>query len=278
VNQHTKHGFGLRTPHYAQFLDQGVKGVDVVEAITENFLNRGGRPWAVLERVRIDVPVVLHGVSLSIGGTDPLNLQYLQSLRDLCARVDPLAVSDHLCFGTVLGSYGHDLWPLPYTDEALHHVVQRIGQVQDLLGRQLLIENVSSYVTYAQSSMKEWEFLNEVSERSGCGVLLDVNNVFVSSRNHACSAEEFIDNIRADSVGQLHLAGHSDKGDFILDDHASEVNEDVWRLYERTVARIGCVPTIIEWDENVPSLERLAQESQTARHREEAVLFARKTA
>lgn len=278
MKQHPQHGFGLRTPHYAEFLEQGVNGTDVVEAITENFLERGGRPWAVLERVRQDVPIALHGVSMSIGGTDPLNLQYLQSLRDLCARVQPLTVSDHLCFGTAFGNYGHDLWPLPYTEEAVLHVVQRIAQVQDVLGHQLLVENVSSYVTYAQSSMKEWEFLNEVSIRSGCGVLLDVNNVFVSSRNHAFSAEDFIDNIRVTSVGQLHLAGHSDKGDFILDDHASEVNEDVWRLYERTVARVGCVPTIIEWDENVPSLERLTQESEHARRLEAVVLFERKSA
>ncbi len=273
--QQAGHGFGLRTAHYPQLLQDGVAGVDLIEAVTENFLDRGGRPFAVLERVRSDVPVILHGVSMSIGGVDPLNARHLESLRALCDRIEPLRVSDHLCFGTVSGQYGHDLWPLPFTEECLSHVIDRIGRIQDTLGRNILVENVSSYVTYAASSLHEWEFLNEVARRSGCGVLLDVNNVYVSSRNHGFSAEVFIDSMNPRVVGQLHLAGHSCQGDHLLDDHGSEVPDPVWALYERTVARIGTVPTIVEWDENVPVLPRLIEETRTARRHEEMALRAR---
>jgi uncharacterized protein (UPF0276 family) len=266
------HGFGLRTSHYAELLEGGVTGVDFVEAISENFLGRGGRPLALLERVRRDVPVALHGVSLSVGAVDPLNREYLRMLRALCDRVEPAVVSDHLCFGGSGGHYGHDLWPLPYTEEAVAHVVARVGAVQDCLGRRVLLENVSSYVTYQASDMSEWEMLSEVAVRSGAGILLDVNNVYVSSVNHGFAAETYVDRIARQSVGQIHLAGHSDHGTHLLDDHGAAVPAPVWALYRRAIQRLGPVPTIIEWDDNVPSLDRLREESQAARAVEGAVL------
>ncbi len=266
------HGFGLRVPHYATFLEAGVVGADLVEVITENFLDRGGRPAAVLERVRRDVPVALHGVSLSIGATGPLNRDYLHRLRALCDRIEPAIVSDHLCWGSFGGQHGHDLWPLPFCEEAVAHVAERVSAAQDVLGRQILLENVSSYVAYADSVLPEWEFLGEVARRADCGLLLDVNNVFVTARNHDLSAERYIDNVPADRVGQFHLAGHLDRGTFLLDHHGSAVAPPVWRLYERAVARFGNLPAIVEWDDNVPALEELVGEAAQARTRAARVM------
>ncbi|MBM4362710.1 MAG: DUF692 domain-containing protein, partial [Deltaproteobacteria bacterium] len=245
-----------------------------VEALTENFLGRGGRPLAVLERVRRDSQVVLHGVSLSIGAVDPLNEAYLSSVRELAGQVEAAWVSDHLCFGTFQGSYGHDLWPLPYTEEALAHVVSRVQHVQERLGRELALENVSSYVEYRDSTLTEWEFLVAVAERSGCRILLDVNNVYVSSRNHGFDPEAYLDAIPRGSVAQIHLAGHSDHGTHVIDDHGSRVPEAVWALYRHTVQRLGAIPAIIEWDSNVPALTELQAESQKARAAEAEVLDA----
>ena len=270
------HGFGLRVPHYPSFLDDGVRGVDFVEAVTENFLGRGGRPRAVLERVRRDVPVVLHGVSLSIGGVSPLNREYLRTLRALCDWIEPAVVSDHLCFGTWGGHYGHDLWPLPYTDEALAHVVARVAEVQHRLGRRLALENVSSYVAFADSQLSEWEFLSEVARRADCDVLLDINNVYVSARNHGFDPETYIEAIPIDRVAQFHLAGHSDQGTHLLDDHGSVVPPAVWALHRLAVARFGAIPTIVEWDENVPSIEALTAEVDKARASEALVLAPRR--
>jgi uncharacterized protein (UPF0276 family) len=264
TRRHIGHGVGLRTKHFAGYL-AAPPPVDWVEAISENFLAPGGRPIAVLEKVRRDVPVVLHGVSLSIGATDPLSERYLAALRDLAHRIEPAWISDHLCWGSHGGRYAHDLWPLPLTEEALRHVVARVQRVQEVLGRQLLLENVSSYVTFRASEMPEWEFLAEVARRADCGILLDVNNVYVSARNHGFDPRTYLAGVPADRVGQLHLAGHSDKGRYLLDTHDHEVPAAVWELYAETVDRIGPVSTLVEWDDHVPPLERLVEESRRAR-------------
>ena len=259
-------GFGLRVQHYDSILRDGVRA-DLVEATSENFMGRGGRAFDVLERVRKDTPIALHGVSLSIGGLDPLSPSYLRELRELATRIAALSVSDHLCFGTFGGHYAHDLWPLPYTEEALLHVVERVRRVQDALGRQLLLENVSSYVEYRASALSEWEFLSEVVTRADAAILLDVNNVFVSAANHGFSAIEYIRGVPAERVRQIHLAGHSQAAGYLLDDHGSPVTEPVWQLYEDAIDRFGPVPTIIEWDERVPELARLEAEAERAQNR-----------
>jgi uncharacterized protein (UPF0276 family) len=257
------HGVGLRTKHFVQ-LFAAPPPVDWIEAISENFMAPGGRPVAVLEKVRREVPVVLHGVSLSIGSTDPLSEPYLDRLADLARRVEPAWISDHLSWGSHAGRYVHDLWPLPYTEEAVRHVVSRVVRVQERLGRQLLLENVSSYVAFRQSEMPEWEFLAEVARRADCGILLDVNNVYVSARNHGFDPYAYLAGIPAERVGQIHLAGHSDKGRYLLDTHDHEVPAPVWDLYREAVCRLGPVSTLIEWDDHIPPLERLVDESRRA--------------
>lgn len=261
----TGHGVGLRREHYTHLLEAPSPGVDWFEIISENFFDSGGRPWAVLDRVRSMVPVALHGVSLALGDTGPFRPGYLESLRSLIDRVEPALVSDHLCWGGFDHKVAHDLLPLPWTQEALEHICDRVAQVQENLGRQILIENVSSYVTYVDSSMTEWEFLGEVVRRTGCGLLLDVNNVYVSSRNHSFSAEQYIDAIDPSWVQQIHLAGHTDHGDFVLDSHVGPIPSKVWDLYRYTVTRMGAVPTLIEWDDEIPDYEILLSESTRAR-------------
>jgi uncharacterized protein len=265
------HGVGLRPKHFGQFLSEPPR-VDWMEATSENFMAPGGRPLAVLERVRREVPVVLHGVSLSIGSTDPLNDSYLAELRALARRVEPALVSDHLCWGSHGGRYAHDLWPLPYTEEALAHVVERVQRVQELLGRQIALENVSSYVAFRDSTMSEWEFLGQVAERADCGILLDVNNVFVSARNHRFDPADYIDGIPRDRVVQFHLAGHSDKGSYLFDSHDGVVADPVWDLYRQAVRRFGRVATLVEWDDRVPELDVLVAQSNKAAAVEAEVL------
>ena len=257
------HGVGLRTKHFARYLSEPPP-VDWLEAISENFMAPGGRPFAVLDKVRRDVPVVLHGVSLSIGSVDPLSERYLADLATLVRRIDPAWISDHLCWGTHGGRYVHDLWPLPYTEEALAHVTGRVERVQERLGRQILLENVSSYVAFNDSTMTEWEFLSEVARRADCGILFDVNNVYVSARNHGFDPLDYLAGIPADRVGQLHLAGHSDRGRYLLDTHDHPVPDAVWELYRAAVRRFGPVSTLIEWDDAIPPLERLLEESRRA--------------
>lgn len=258
------YGIGLRTKHFPVYLEHGARGLDWVEVISENFFEPGGRPWNVLERVRADVPVVAHGVSLGIGGCDPLSQDYLRSLETLVARLEPAWVSDHLCWGGFGGHYAHDLLPLPYTEEALRHVVDRVGQVQDRLRRRILLENVSSYVTFVESELAEQDFLAEVARRADCGILLDVNNVYVSAANHGFSAEAYLDAIPADRIGQVHLAGHTDRGWFLFDSHVGPVPDPVWALYGRLVERIGPVSTLIEWDEEIPEYEVVVAEARRA--------------
>ncbi len=265
------HGVGLRPRHFARWLSER-PCVDWVEATSENYLGLGGRPYAALEKVRGDLPVVLHGVSLSIGATEPLDERYLASLRRLVDRIEPPLVTDHLCWGRHGGRYVHDLWPLPYTAEALAHVVDRVGRVQELLGRRIALENVSSYVAYRESTMAEWEFLTAVSERADCGILLDVNNVYVSAHNHGFDPRAYLAGLPGDRVVQIHLAGHEDKGAYLLDSHDAAVPDPVWDLYREAVERFGHVPTLVEWDDRIPDLEVLVGESHKAAAIEAEVL------
>jgi uncharacterized protein len=258
------HGVGLRRDHFERVLS-GPTTVDWFEVISENFMVDGGRPLDVLTRVRERFPVVLHGVSLSIGSTDPLNEPYLDRLDALAKRFEPAWVSDHLCWTGVGGHNAHDLLPLPYTEKALEHVVERVARVQERLGRPIALENVSSYVAYRHSAMPEWEFLAEVARRSGCGILLDINNIYVSARNHSFDPRSYLEAIPPGKVWQFHLAGHSDKGAYLLDTHDHPVVDDVWALYREAVQRFGPVSSLIEWDDKIPGFERLEEESRQAR-------------
>lgn len=266
------HGIGLRVAHFGHILEHGTSGVDWFEIISENFFEPGGRPQAVLERVRSDVPVVMHGVSMALGNLDPVPGDYLDALERLIERVEPAWVSDHLCWGGHGGHYAHDLLPLPYTEEALAHVARQVDRVQERLGRPILVENVSSYVAFTDSHMSEHEFLIELSGRTGCGLLLDVNNVYVSARNHGFSAEEYVDAIPAERIGQIHLAGHTDHGSYLLDSHVGPVPEPVWQLYARVVRRVGAVPSLVEWDEDTPDYATVVAESHKAAALERAEL------
>jgi uncharacterized protein (UPF0276 family) len=257
-------GLGLRPAHYDAVLGEK-HAIDWLEVITENYLGLGGKPLDYLERVRARFPLVMHGVSLSIGSTDPLDAEYLNSVRALSRRIEPAWISDHLCWTGVDGKNLHDLLPLPYTEEALSTVVARVGQVQDLLGRQLLLENVSSYLTFQESDMSEWEFLREVAERADCAILLDINNIYVSSVNHGFDAKTYLHAIPKSRVRQFHLAGHSDLGGHLIDTHDQAIVAPVWDLYRDAVEHFGDVPTMIERDDNIPPLSDLVAELDTAR-------------
>lgn len=270
------HGVGLRTRHYGRALARELSGVDWVEVITENFLIAGGRPLEVLARTREQVPVVFHGVSLSVGATDPLNGAYLAEVKALADRFQPAWISDHLCWSTLGGHHSHELLPLPFTDESLRHVVQRVREVQSRLERRILLENVSSYLQYRDSQLSEWEFLRAVAEEADCGILLDVNNVFVNARNHGFSAEEYIDSLPSERIGQVHLAGHTDKGTYLLDSHIGPTPSPVWALYERVLERHGAVASLVEWDEEVPEWETLVAERDRAAELERRVTAGRR--
>src|SRR5271165_1496777 len=267
------HGVGLRTVHFPQIID-GTARADWFEVISENFMIPGGRPLKILEQARELAPVVLHGVSLNLGGPDPLSRTYLVELESLIRRFAPAWVSDHLCWGAIGGNYAHDLLPLPYTDEAVKHVASRIRQVQDRLGRRILVENVSSYLTYSISEMPEWVFLSAVAEEADCGILLDVNNIYVSAVNHGFSPLEYLSGIPRERVGQIHLAGHSSSGDLLIDTHDHPVPTPVWRLYREAVRRFGRVSTLVEWDDQIPPFEELLAEANRAREIEGEVLNA----
>ena len=258
------HGIGLRTPHFPR-LWEGTAKVDWFEAISENFMISGGRPLVALEKAREIAPLVLHGVSLSLGSCDPVNEAYIEALCGLIRRFEPAWVSDHLCWGSIGGHYAHDLLPLPYTEEAVSVVTEKIVKVQEKLGRQILIENVSSYLTYAYSSMTEWEFLSEIATRADCGILLDVNNIYVSAYNHCFDPETYIKNVPHDRVGQIHLAGHSDKGTYLFDTHDGPVIDPVWELYRLAVRYCGRVSTLVEWDDRIPEFEIVRAEAERAR-------------
>ena len=257
-------GVGLRRPHYAHILENR-PAMDWFEVISENYMVAGGRPLEVLAAVRDRYPIVMHGVSLSIGSTDPLNTRYLKELRALARRFEPAWISDHLCWTGVGGHNLHDLLPLPYTEETVRHVSRRIRRVQDFLERPILIENVSSYMSFEESRLTEWEFVRAIADEADCGILLDVNNIFVSAFNHRFSAEQYIDSIPVERVVQFHLAGHSDHGTHLLDTHDHPVCDAVWKLYDRAVRRFGRVSTLIEWDDNIPEFEVLTETAEQAR-------------
>lgn len=258
------YGLGLRKEHYRDFLETDVP-VDFVEVISENFMVEGGQPRHILRQVRERHPVALHGVSMSIGSADGLDREYLRRLRALADEVDPLFVSDHLCWTRIEGFNSHDLLPVPYTDEALDLVCANIAQAQDALGRTMLFENPSSYIAFAGESMTEWEFLAEMCRRTGCDLLLDVNNIYVSATNHGFDAHAFLAGVPADRVRQIHLAGHSAGKDLLIDTHDTAVCAEVWALYAQARALVGPVATMIERDADVPPLRKLLDELDVAR-------------
>lgn len=270
-------GIGLRSPHYADFLEARPV-LPLVEVHSENFFG-GGRHLDVLMQVRRDTPVSLHGIGLSLGSSDPLSDRHLAALKSLIDRVEPALVSDHLCWSSVGGIYVNDLLPLPYTQEALAHVAGRIHQVQDTLGRRLLVENVSSYLEFRDADMPEWTFLAELAGRTGCALLLDVNNIHVSASNHGFGALAYLDAIPPDAVMEMHLAGYSvnrvpleggREMEILIDTHSRAVADPVWSLYEEALRRIGPRPTIVEWDADLPPLPVLLDEAAHAERRLQA--------
>ncbi|MGZ5086201.1 MAG: MNIO family bufferin maturase [Usitatibacter sp.] len=256
-------GIGLRAPHYAQILEDR-PALAFVEVHSENFFAEGGAALDWLERFRAIYPLSLHGVGLSLGSADPIDERHLGKLARLVERFEPALVSEHLCWSSVGGRHANDLLPLPYTPEALDHVVSRIEAVQERLGRAILVENVSSYVAFDESSLPEWEFLAQVARRSGCSVLLDVNNIWVSACNHGFDAARYLGGIEAVSVAQIHLAGHERVGGRLVDTHGARVSEDVWALYAAAIARFGPRPTLVEWDVDIPALDVLLGEAARA--------------
>jgi len=267
-------GLGMRRPHYAAFLD-GSAPVDFVEVISENFMVDGGRPLDILTRVRGHYPVALHGVSMSIGSVGGLDDGYLRRLRALADLIDPMWVSDHLCWTGIDGINSHDLLPMPYTLEALDVVSVNVAHAQDVLGRPMLVENPSSYLTYANADMSEWDFLTELSRRTGCFLLLDVNNIYVSAINHGFDAHAYLQGIPAARVRQVHLAGHSEGNDgLLIDTHDKPVPDGVWSLYEAAMRLLGPVATMIERDDDIPDLAVLLDEMETARRLSTSLMTA----
>lgn len=258
------HGLGLRKPHYADFLEHRI-GVDFVEVISENFMIAGGRPRQILHEVRARYPVALHGVSMSIGSADGLDGAYLARLRHLVDEIEPLFVSDHLSWSRIEGFNSHDLLPLPYTLEALDLVAANVSRAQEMLGREMLIENPSTYIDFPDADMTEWEFLDALCRRTGCGLLLDVNNVFVSATNHGFDPIAYLDGVPADRVRQIHLAGHSQGAELLIDTHDQPVPASVWDLYAHVLPRLGPVATMIERDDAIPPLANLLAELAIAR-------------
>ena len=258
-------GLGLRPVHFQHIIEHQPT-VDWFEIVSENFMVPGGKPKHYLHQIRQNYPMIMHGVSLSIGSTDPLNENYLKQLKTLANDLEPEWISDHLCWTSVGGHNSHDLLPLPYTEEAIQHVAGRIQQVQDFLGRQILLENVSSYLTYRDSqAMSEWEFYIEVCERADCLQLFDINNVYVSARNHDFDPLTYIDAINPQRVMQFHLAGHTDYGDYVIDTHDHDVPDPVWELYRYALKKFGPVSTMIERDDHIPEFEAMYSELEQAK-------------
>lgn len=257
-------GLGLRPDHYEDILNSN-SNIDWFEILTENYLNTGGRPKYYLDQIVEHYPVVMHGVSLSIGSTDKLDFRYLKDIKDLARDINPKWISDHLCWTGINNLNMHDLLPLPYTEEAITHIVSRIKQVQDFLEQQILIENVSSYLTYKDSQMSEWEFLSNIANLANCNILLDVNNVYVSAFNHNFDPLDYIKGLPGERVYQIHLAGHSNFGTHILDTHDAPIIDEVWQLYQKAIKTLGNVSTMIERDDNIPPLNELINELNYAR-------------
>lgn len=261
---HLGFGLGLRAEHYEDLLSTE-QPVEWLEVLSENYMIDGGKPLHYLDRICERYPVVMHGVSLSIGSVDPLNQDYLIALKKLANRINPKWISDHLCWTGTQGINLHDLMPLPYTEEALHHLVSRITQVQDFLGQRILLENVSSYLTYQHSTMSEWEFFRELAERADCLILLDINNIQVSAHNHGFDPLTYLDAMPAARIQQFHLAGHLNMGDYSIDTHDHSIIPAVWNLYAESLKRFGPVSTMIERDDDIPPLSVLLEELQQAR-------------
>jgi len=257
-------GLGLRTTHYAELLEQRYN-VDWFEILSENYMVPGGKPLVMLDKFCQDYPMVMHGVSMSIGSTEGPSEEYLRDLKKLIERVDPLWVSDHLCWTGVHGRNLHDLFPLPYTEDTVKHVARNVRRVQDYLERPILLENVSSYVSFNADTLKEWDFVRAIAEESDSLILLDVNNIYVSSVNHGFDAHTYLDAIPVDRVQQIHMAGHSDHGNYIIDTHDHPIADPVWDLYDYALRRFGNVATMIERDDNIPPLAELVAELQHAR-------------
>jgi uncharacterized protein (UPF0276 family) len=266
-------GVGFRPKHAKDVLEHGgSKDVAWYEIVSENYMVGGGRLMDNLARLREAYTVIPHGVCMSIGAVEKLDDDYLARLKKLARAIDPPYFTDHICFCKASGLDLHDLLPLPYTKEAIEHLVPRIRQVQETIERPFALENVSSYLAYKSSEMTEHEFIAELAEKADCGILLDVNNVYVSAFNHGFDAEKFIDGIPAERVVQIHLAGHTDKGTYLLDTHSDHVKDEVWSLYQRAIQRIGAVSTLVEWDEQIPTFDVLAKEAALAKkHRDEAL-------
>ena len=256
-------GIGLRIPHYNHILSQKPT-VDWFEIISENYMVDGGRPLEILDQILEQYHVVQHGVSMYFGSADPLNREHLKRLKNLVKRTKTPFLSDHLCWGSVDGTYSHDLLPMPYTFGAAKVTAQRIRQARDFLEVPICVENVSSYAEFHQSEMTEWEFLSEVVERADCGILLDVNNIYVSSKNHNFNPLEYLDNIPHHRVGQIHIAGHSKFEKYILDTHDHPVLDPVWKLYSRAIEHCGPTSTLLEWDSHIPSFEEVHGEALKA--------------
>lgn len=258
------YGIGLRSVHFGEILSAWPH-VDFFEALSENYLDTGGRPLHVLEQVAERYPLVLHGVSMSIGSSDSLDFTYLGKLKALAARTGARWISDHLCWTGVAGRNLHDLLPMPYNQEALRHTARRVRQVQEFLGQPIAIENPSSYLEFASSDMSEWDFLRDLAEEADCALLLDVNNVYVSAFNHGFDPRQYIDALPHDRVIQYHLAGHTHRGTHIIDTHSDHVIEPVWDLYLHAIARTGGVSTLLEWDEGIPELAVVHAEALKAK-------------
>lgn len=256
-------GVGLRSLHFKDVIESS-HSIPWFEILSDNYLVEGGPLLFHLDKIAAQTPLVMHGVGLSLGSTDPINTDYLEKLRRLMQRISPVYVSDHLCWISVNGHYLHELLPLPYTEDVIRHVSERIKGVQDSLGRQILIENVSSYLSYQQSDMPEWDFLNSVAARADCGILLDINNIYVSARNHHFAPESYLLAIDTQRVKQFHLAGFDDRGHYLLDSHGGQVASSVWTLYRQALQHFGPVPTLLEWDNAIPSFAELAAEAAKA--------------
>ncbi len=257
-------GLGLRVDYYEEILAQALP-IDWLEILSENYMVPGGRPLQYLARFRERFPLVMHGVSLSIGSSDPLDEGYLHRLKELASHVEPAWISDHLCWTGVDGVNLHDLMPLPWTEEALAHVTARVARVQDVLGRRILLENVSSYVAFGESTLTEWDFLAELAKRADCLILLDINNVYVSAMNHGYDPVSYLAGIPVERVQQFHLAGHENQGSLIVDTHDASIVDPVWSLYSDAIRRFGSVSTMIERDDRMPALSELLAELDVAR-------------
>ena len=258
-------GLGLRIDHYHEILNSNPP-IDWFEILTENYLVAGGKPLYYLDQFKERYPIVMHGVSLSLGSTDPVDMNYLTQLKSLADRVDAKWISDHLCWTGVQKTNMHDLLPLPYTEEAIQHCTNKIRQIQDFLGRQILVENVSSYLTYSHSAMTEWDFLTEIAKRADCLILLDINNIYVSAFNHGFDPQTYLEGIPVDRVQQFHLAGHTNNGDHIIDTHEAPIIDPVYHLYAKALDRFGQVSTMIERDDHIPPLAELLKELEQLKH------------